>query len=113
MDWYELPVKEVMKQFHVSDDKGLTEIQVEQRRKKYGINHIIVSKRKSMWLIFISQFQDFLVMILLAATLIAGLLGEYIDALAIMLIVLLNGIIGLDRKSTRLNSSHVANSYAV
>src|SRR5699024_6480638 len=45
-------------------------------------------------LVFLKQFQDFLVMILLAATLIAGLLGEYIDALAIMLIVLLNGVIG-------------------
>ena len=40
------------------------------------------------------QFQDFMVLILLAATLIAGLLGEYIDALAIMVIVLLNGFIG-------------------
>src|SRR5690625_4777657 len=40
------------------------------------------------------QFQDFMVIILLAATLIAGLLGEYIDAIAIMAIVLLNGCIG-------------------
>lgn len=94
MNWYQLPVEQVMERLHVTNKKGLTNREVEQRRTKYGINHIIVSKRKSMWLIFISQFQDFLVMILLAATLIAGLLGEYIDALAIMLIVLLNGIIG-------------------
>src|SRR5699024_3360060 len=46
------------------------------------------------WLIFLKQFQDFMVLLLLAATLVAGMLGEYIDAIAIMVIVLLNGFIG-------------------
>ena len=94
MDWYKLPIEEIEKRLHVFHKKGLTEKQVEERQRRYGLNQIVVSERKSMWLIFISQFQDFLVIILLAATLIAGMLGEYVDALAIMLIVILNGIIG-------------------
>ena len=94
MDWYKLPVEEVERKLEVFHKKGLTSRQVEERQRKYGLNQIVVSERKPLWLIFISQFQDFLVLILLAATLIAGLLGEYVDALAIMLIVILNGLIG-------------------
>lgn len=94
MDWYKLPIEEVERRLHVFHQKGLSDKQVAERQRQYGLNQIVVSERKSLWLIFISQFQDFLVIILLAATLIAGLLGEYIDALAIMLIVILNGVIG-------------------
>lgn len=89
-----MPLEEVEKRLHVFHKKGLTERQVAERQRRFGLNQIIVSSRKPLWLIFMNQFQDFLVIILLAATLIAGLLGEYIDALAIMLIVLLNGFIG-------------------
>lgn len=94
MNWYRLPVEQVERILKVTRNRGLSKSQVEKRRDQYGANDITISKRKPIWLIFMNQFQDFLVMILLAATLIAGLLGEYIDALAIMLIVLLNGFIG-------------------
>src|SRR5699024_7046287 len=52
------------------------------------------TRKPSLWILFMKQFQDFMVLVLLAATLIAGLLGEYIDAIAIMVIVLINGCIG-------------------
>src|SRR5699024_1101831 len=94
MNWYELPVSEVKHRLDVNEEEGMEHEEVERRRQLYGKNQLIGSKRMPMWLVFLKQFQDFLVMILLAATLIAGLLGEYIDALAIMLIVLLNGVIG-------------------
>src|SRR5690625_958378 len=51
-------------------------------------------KRQPLWVLFMKQFQDFMVIVLLAATLIAGMLGEYIDAIAIMIIVILNGCMG-------------------
>src|SRR5699024_11047526 len=54
----------------------------------------IDSKPIPKWIIFFKQFQDFMVLLLLAATLIAGLLGEYVDAIAIIIIVMINGIIG-------------------
>src|SRR5699024_3350172 len=94
MDWYKLPVSEVKRRLDVNEEEGMEHEEVERRRQLYGKNQLTGSKRMPMWLVFLKQFQDFLVMILLAATLIAGLLGEYIDALAIMLIVLLNGVIG-------------------
>lgn len=94
LKWYQLDVERVEQKLHVTSNKGLTSKQVEQRRKQYGYNMLEEQKRLSKWLIFLKQFQDFMVIVLLAATLMAGLLGEYIDAIAIMFIVLINGFIG-------------------
>ncbi|PAV29944.1 calcium-translocating P-type ATPase, SERCA-type [Virgibacillus profundi] len=94
MRWYQLDVDRVEQKLHVTTNRGLTSKQVEQRRKQYGSNELSEQKGISKWLIFLKQFQDFMVLVLLAATLIAGLLGEYIDAIAIMVIVLVNGFIG-------------------
>src|SRR5690625_3783454 len=94
MNWYQLSPKDIERRLNVNIDDGLADKEVEKRRHTYGANVIVTSHKKPLWFTFISQFQDFLVMILLAATLVAGLLGEFIDAIAIMLIVLLNGMIG-------------------
>ena len=94
MKWYQVEIKDVERKLHVYQEKGLSEKQVEERRKKFGTNTLEITKKQSLLILFVKQFQDFMVLILLAATLIAGMLGEYIDALAIMVIVLLNGFIG-------------------
>ena len=101
--WYQLQVEQIEKNLQVSKDKGLTHTQFEQRQKQFGLNEVQSDKGISNWLLFIQQFQDFMVLILLAATLIAGLLGEYVDATAIMVIVLLNGCIGFfqERKAEK------------
>ena len=84
----------VEKKLHVLSNRGLTAKQVERRQKQFGRNILITSDPPSKWFLFVKQFQDFMVLILLGATLIAGLLGEFIDAIAIMAIVLLNGCMG-------------------
>lgn len=94
MKWYQMDVEQVEQKLHVASDRGLTPEQVETRRKQFGYNVVESDKQTPKWLIFLRQFQDFMVLVLLAATLIAGMLGEYIDAIAIMIIVLINGIIG-------------------
>lgn len=94
MKWYQLDADRVEQKLHVTANRGLTVKQVDQRRKQYGLNVLEGEKQTSRWLIFLKQFQDFMVLVLLAATLIAGLLGEFVDAIAIMVIVLVNGIIG-------------------
>ena len=50
--------------------------------------------KTSWWKRFIAQFQDFMVLVLLAATLISALLGEYVDAITILAIVITNAILG-------------------
>src|SRR5690625_1304065 len=104
MKWYQLDVERIEQKLHVASNKGLNEKQVDQRRKQYGENTLKAQKKPSKWLIFLKQFQDFMVLVLLAATLIAGLLGEYIDAIAIMVIVLINGFIGFFQEQKAENS---------
>lgn len=102
--WYQIDVEQVEQKMHVSTKRGLNSKQVTQRRKKFGTNTLTEQKKTSKWFIFIKQFQDFMVLILLAATLIAGMLGEYIDAIAIMVIVLLNGFLGYFQEQKAENS---------
>ncbi|MGM8211810.1 cation-translocating P-type ATPase [Virgibacillus sp. W0430] len=94
MKWYQLDVERVEQKLHVVSNKGLNDAQVKQRQKRFGLNVLENEKHQARWLLFLKQFQDFMVIVLLAATLIAGMLGEFIDAIAIMVIVLVNGIIG-------------------
>lgn len=94
MKWYQLNAEGIERKLQVIMKKGLTEKEVVKRRKQYGLNKLTEAAKEPLWVLFMKQFQDFMVLILLAATLIAGMLGEYIDAIAIMLIVLLNGCIG-------------------
>lgn len=92
--WYQMSIEHVEQKLHVSARHGLAPQQINERRKQFGENTVEGERPTPMWLVFLKQFQDFMVLILLAATLIAGLLGEYIDAIAIMAIVFANGIFG-------------------
>lgn len=94
MIWHNMTVKEVMDQVKTNIENGLSEEEVQKRLKKDGYNEIKENERPSALLLFISQFKDFMVLVLLVATLVSALLGEYIDAVAIIAIVLLNGVLG-------------------
>ena len=73
---------------------GLTEQQAQQRLAQQGENRLAAAKRKRPLSIFLGQFRDVMVLILLAATVISALLGEITDAVTIILIVLLNAVLG-------------------
>lgn len=92
--WYQLDTVQTEKKLHVTIQKGLTNQVAQQRRKKFGSNELKANDKQSRWLIFLKQFQDFMVLVLLGATLIAGMLGEFVDAIAIMFIVFVNGFMG-------------------
>ncbi len=74
--------------------KGLTEAQARERLKEYGENVLAQAKPPGPVRIFLGQFKDAMVLILLAATGISALLGEWTDAVTIIVIVLLNAILG-------------------
>lgn len=73
---------------------GLSSQQAETRLKKYGLNKLENKKKISPIQIFFSQFNDFITWVLLAATVISGLMGEKADAITIFIIVIMNGILG-------------------
>ncbi len=74
---------------------GLTSHQVEELLKKYGPNVITERQEKNIFIKFIEQFNDFLTILLLVAAVISFSIGEMVDAILILLIVVLNAIFGL------------------
>lgn len=94
MNWYQLSSDQVCKKLAVDRKSGLTKAIAEERLKKTGPNQLAENDRPSIFFLFIKQFQDFMVLVLLAATLISGLLGEYVDAIVIIVIVFINSLLG-------------------
>lgn len=74
--------------------KGLTKNEAEKRLKIYGLNMLENKKKVSPIKIFLSQFNDFIIWVLLAATVISGIMGEKADAITILIIVVMNSILG-------------------
>ncbi len=91
--WHTLPIVECLQGLETSQG-GLNLDEVEIRRQKYGLNQLAEGKKLSLMTVFLNQFRDFMIIVLLAATLISGILGEYTDAITIIAIVFLNGILG-------------------
>ena len=73
---------------------GLTEQQARQQRRQDGENVLAQEKKSNPMKLFLGQFRDVMVLILLVATGVSVLLGEVTDAVTILLIVLLNAILG-------------------
>ncbi|MBE3591871.1 MAG: calcium-translocating P-type ATPase, SERCA-type [Thermoanaerobacter sp.] len=80
--------------FDKTDFTGLNSQEAQKRLLKYGQNILEEGHKVSPLQIFLNQFQDFMVMVLLAATLISALMGELADALTITIIVILNAVLG-------------------
>jgi len=103
MKFHEMEIKQVEKVLETDFSTGLSAEKVKKRISQYGHNELDEGEKQSALLLFFSQFKDFMVLVLLAATLISGLLGEYIDAIAIIAIVIINGFLGFfqERKAER------------
>jgi len=92
--WHTLPVEEVVATYETNLEQGLSSREADRRLQQYGPNELKQAGRKSFLRMFMEQFTDFMVIILIIAAIISALLGEYKDAVIIMLIVLLNGLLG-------------------
>lgn len=86
--------EEIFSMVEASEAEGLSDDEAKRRFKINGANRLAAKKKKSAAKIFAGQFKDFMVMILLAATVISVGLGEIYDAVTIILIVLLNAVLG-------------------
>lgn len=93
-EWHRLTKEDTTHVLDVRPGQGLSEAEVRRRREEVGENRLIEGKRVSPFALLLEQFKDFMVLVLLAATLISGLLGEYIDAVTIIVIVIMNAILG-------------------
>lgn len=103
MLWHELTKEQIKEATKTDVDAGLSREEAQERLRQYGTNELDEQESPSAFLVFLEQFKDFMVVVLLAATLISGLLGEYVDAIAIILIVVINGVLGFiqERKAEK------------
>ena len=74
--------------------KPLSNEQVKKNQEKYGLNELVEAKAKSIPIIFLEQFKDFLVIILIFAALISGFLGDLESALVILIVITINAVLG-------------------
>ena len=92
--WHALEAHEVLHGLRSDQKRGLTEEEVRQRLSEYGPNELRKEEKASPLSLFLSQFKNLLIVILLAATLLSLLVGEWVDALMIAAIVLLSAVLG-------------------
>ena len=90
---YQSSVKEVLGQMG-SREEGLTIKEVEKSREKCGWNELAEGKKKSVLQIFLDQYKDFLVIILIASAIISGILGDAESAAVIVIVITMNAILG-------------------
>ncbi|MDP4284051.1 MAG: cation-translocating P-type ATPase [Bacteroidota bacterium] len=93
MNWHRLSSKEV---FELLDSRpqGLTIADAEEKFLQYGPNELQEGKKKSIAGMLLAQFKDVMILILLAAAIISGIIGDLNDTIVILVIVLLNAAIG-------------------
>jgi Ca2+-transporting ATPase len=85
---------EIVRHFQVDPERGITAGEAAGRLQQNGHNVLHKKKKVSPIVLFLYQFRDFMVLVLLGATLLSGVLGEYTDALVIMGIVIVNAVLG-------------------
>jgi Ca2+-transporting ATPase len=98
INWHALEPQAVVKKLDTDSVKGLDSLEVKRRLKQYGFNTLEQNGRPKWYTVFLRQFVDVLVIILLIATLIAFLLGEMQDAIAIFAIIVLNSVLGFTQE---------------
>ena len=105
MDWHSLSAAEALKQMGVNRKEGLSNGEAAKRLKQYGENKLAEKKKKGLLAKFLEQFSDFMVIILLIASAVSFVTSivqgdsDYVDAIIILVIVIINAITGVVQES--------------
>lgn len=93
MKEYQKSIQEVLSEFDASRN-GLTSFQVDDRQKQYGLNEMDQQEKESPLQIFLSQFKDLLVIVLIVAGFISMATGEIVSSIVIFIVITINAILG-------------------
>jgi P-type Ca2+ transporter type 2C len=93
MDFYREELNHLFEKFNCTE-KGLSSNEAEKRLHKHGKNELQEKKKVSPWMLFLHQFKDFLIIILAIAAVLSGIMGELIETVIILVIILLNAVVG-------------------
>ena len=103
--WHEMNIYEVLKEKNTDERIGLSTDEAKKRRIEYGLNKLNQKKKESLFIKFIKQFNNFMIIILIIASIISLVLAkmegtnDYIDSIIIIAIVIFNAILGLIQES--------------
>jgi len=93
-EWHEIPPGAAAERLAVDPAQGLTAAEAEARVARHGYNEIPPAVQHGPGAMLAGQFTDFMIMVLIAAAIISGLIGDLVDTVAILTIVVLNALIG-------------------
>ena len=92
--WHQLQTEHVVQLLGVDLRAGLPAEEIRRRQSQYGPNRLTAQKRQSQWMHFLRQFHQPLLYLLLAASILTLLFKEWVDAVVIFGVVLVNAIVG-------------------
>lgn len=93
--WHAIPLPEVLARLETDTEQGLSTAKANERLEKIGSNALREQPRPSFWQRLLSQFQSFVIYILIFAALLSAVLGDWVEAAAITAIVILNAALGV------------------
>ncbi|ADL13060.1 HAD-IC family P-type ATPase [Acetohalobium arabaticum] len=93
--WYQVEIDKILKEFKTNREKGLTDEIAAELLKEYGKNIVQQKNQRTLVEMFLDQFKNFLVIILLLAAVVSGIVGEVKDTVVISVIVILNAVLGV------------------
>ena len=93
MQWYQKTTEQTLKELEVTTN-GLAAEQAEQLLEKHGKNELAEGKKKSVFMVFLSQFADLLVLILIAAAIISMISGNIESTIVIFAVIIMNALLG-------------------
>ncbi len=94
MNYYQLEKEDVLKQLDV-DQSGLSSAEVKARQERDGFNELEEEEKRSTLGLFLDSFKDAMVIILLVAAVVQFLLGEYIETIVIVVVLIMNAVISV------------------
>ncbi len=93
-NWYQMTADETAEALNTDATQGLSEAEATARLAKYGPNELVERDVRSPWQILIEQFKGFMTLILIGAAVISLVLGDLLEAIVILVIVVLNAVLG-------------------
>jgi Ca2+-transporting ATPase len=97
--WHSQPIERVISELGTEVEKGLASNDAAARSEKYGPNELREKPSTPFWKLVLAQLNSFVVLLLIIASIVSALLGDYIEAAAIMAIVILNAVLGVVQES--------------
>ncbi len=99
INWHSLSHEEVIQSLETEIQTGLSSSDVEKRQKQYGLNQLQEAPRPGFIKMVLDQLKGFVIIILIVAAIVSAVMGEYVEAVAILAIVVLNAVLGVIQES--------------